>query len=399
VPRPLIFVRLCYTAWLYLSASYVPHANREGTQSVSDPTQFMDALHFRLFRWLEREVSRQSGWQHLESGRVAIATDVGSERDENQDRVVVLRSNDPDGPDHLLAIVCDGMGGMRDGRLCASIAASGFIVAFLRPQIGSLKERLIHAAEGANLAIHRRYGGKGGATLSALCISSSGEACGVNVGDSRIYGSISGRIRALSVDDTIAGQIGRDSGGTEANSLLQFIGIGPDIEPHVVAIPTDLQWIFITTDGAHCIPADALQLLVTRARTATELSRRVVQAAQWMGSRDNGTVACVEMPLVLSPPVERSVSLVDPWGEMHLLNQTDNRQAPRSDVASPSSANQASAPRSKRVSSEKTRPDRSGKTRGDKSKGAEQGPDDRGDKAAQTIEITEIPEAPVEGDR
>ncbi len=340
---------------------------------MSDRTHFLDALHFRLFRWLERDVGRRSGWQALEGGQVAITTDIGSERDENQDRAVVLRSSAPDGTEYLLAIVCDGMGGMRDGRLCASIAASGVVVAFLRSQAVALRERLVNAAQSANLSVHQKYGGKGGATLSAVCISSSGETCGLNVGDSRIYGSTSRRISALSVDDTIAGQIGREGGGAEANSLLQFIGIGTDIDPHIVEIPTDLQWIVITTDGAHCIPPDALLLLASRAQTAEELSRRVVQSAQWMGSRDNGTVACVRVPLgVLSASIERSVRLVDPCGEIHLLNPTDNRPAYKTDATLLPDSSRSPASPSESVALESIQSDRprGRKRRADKSKTA-----------------------------
>lgn len=287
---------------------------------------FMDALHSRLYSWLERDSDFQSGWQKLENGQVNITTDQGSERTENQDRVVVLKASSPGNVEHLLVIVCDGMGGMLDGGLCASLAVSGVVVAFLRSRFASLPERLSRSAQDANLAVFKNYAGKGGATLSAVCVSSSGEACGLNVGDSRIYGSRSGKIAALSIDDTIAGQIGPEKGGAESNSLLQFIGIGPDMEPHVVEVPADLNWVFITTDGAHFIPSEALALLVARSRTATEMGRRVVQAAQWMGSRDNGTVACVQMPLrISSSTVERSVRLVDPWGELHVLNPTEGR--------------------------------------------------------------------------
>jgi len=130
----------------------------------------MDALHYRLFRWFERDVNLKSEWQHLEDDQVAISTDIGYERAENQDRVVVLRCSGSGENEYLLTAICDGMGGMRDGQICASLAVSGVIVAFLKSHHLTIKDRLLSTARATNQAVHQRYRGKGGATLSAVCV-------------------------------------------------------------------------------------------------------------------------------------------------------------------------------------------------------------------------------------
>jgi serine/threonine protein phosphatase PrpC len=372
--------------------------------SVNDRSHFMDALHYRLFCWFERDMNLKSGWQHLEGDQVAISTDIGCDRAENQDRVVVLRCSGSGESEYLLTAICDGMGGMQDGQICASLAVSGVIVAFLKSHHLAIKDRLLSTTLAANQSVHQRYRGKGGATLSAVCVSSRGETWGLNVGDSRIYGSKSGKLTALSTDDTIAGQIGREGGGGEANSLLQFIGIGSDIDPHIVEIPPDLDRIVITTDGAHGIPRDALALLVTRAQTSFEVCRRVVQAAQWMGTRDNGTVACVQTPLTILPPaVERSVRLWDPWGELHLLNPVDNRPAARNDAMDPGQEKQPDVASNEPGALKIARSERTHGTRkrADKTKVTQPRlpTEDRPTKPSQSIQITEIPEPPDEGDR
>lgn len=295
---------------------------------MSDRQKFLEPLHHRLFCWLEREPERRSGWQQIEGCRVSVATDIGHERTENQDRVVLLRSGLADGSEHLLIVVCDGMGGMQDGRVCASVAASGIVVAFLRLSTLPIQARLQQAARLANESVFLAYRGRGGATLSAVCGSSSGEVVGLNVGDSRIYGFAAGRITPLSVDDTIAGQIDGGRSDPEAHSLLQFIGVGPDLEPHVIAVPLETERVVITTDGTHFMPQEAMNPLVAHAGTATEVSRRLVRSAQWMGSRDNATAACLDLPLqVRAPGIERSIRVWDPWGELHLLAPPDHRPA------------------------------------------------------------------------
>jgi hypothetical protein len=151
-------------------------------------------------------------------------------------------------------------------------------------------------------------------------------------------------------------------------------------------------------------PPEALELLITRAHTAAELSRRVVQAAQWMGSRDNGTVACLHMPLgVLPTTIERSVRLVDPWGELQLLNSIDNRQSPSVGGAPASNANRSVVPDSEPISAEKVRQNRqqSRKRRGSKSQVTRPMllPDETSEKPTQSVEITEIREQTLEGEK
>jgi hypothetical protein len=75
----------------------------------------------------------------------------------------------------------------------------------------------------------------------------------------------------------------------------------------------------------------------------------MVQVAQWAGCRDNGTAACVDIedPLMPPNPVERSVRIWDPWGELHILNPTDGRPNEKRDlsVGGPNDLQSFEAPR------------------------------------------------------
>ena len=52
---------------------------------------------------------------------VAIGTDKGRVRSENQDRAGVLRTQDDLGQTFIVGVLCDGMGGMAAGEECASL--------------------------------------------------------------------------------------------------------------------------------------------------------------------------------------------------------------------------------------------------------------------------------------
>ncbi len=354
-------------------------------------TDFIDALHYRLFSWFERDPARRRGWQAPAEGAIGIATDIGSEREENQDRAAIASFSSPDGAAYLLAIVCDGMGGMAQGGECASLAISAFIVGFLKIQTAALDDRLRQAAEHANASVHRRFGGKGGSTLSALCFTGAGRF-GVNVGDTRIYCRLGDGLRLLTTDDTLAAHRPSGQGDPNSRSLLQYIGIGPDLLAHVIEIPSECEVVLIASDGAHSMPADALQSLAMHAHSASELTRRVVQTAQWMGSRDNGTAVCLEMTGTAKlPQVERAVWLLDPGGELHILNPTDGRLGAGPDRAQESDLSQSPIPPG---AQEARPPSKGNRTR----KRPERKSDDGPGRPTVQVEITEILEPPSEGE-
>jgi serine/threonine protein phosphatase PrpC len=353
---------------------------------------FIDALHFRLFSWFEREPARRRGWQGSGEGSVGVATDIGPEREENQDRAAITRFSASDGVDYLLAIVCDGMGGMAYGGECASLAISAFIVGFLKNHRAGLEDRLRSAAEQANVAVHRLYAGKGGSTLSAFC-STGVTHMGVNVGDSRIYCRSGGALKLITTDDTLAAHRQSSQADPGSRSLLQYIGIGHDLVAHVVTIPTECEVVLVTSDGAHSIPDDALEALARHAQSPFELTRRLVQTAQWMGSRDNGTAVCVNVfALGQIPQIERAVWLSDAGGELHILNPTDSRSAAAPDPAQGNdvvrTGDRSDSPESRRPVTKRNR------TR----KKSESKAKVRPERPSVQVEITEILEPPAEGE-
>src|SRR4051794_1790154 len=103
-------------------------------------------LEERLTRWLNR-TAPERGVNTMTFPGVVLSTDVGLKRAENQDRTAVMRVNpSTDGERAFLAVVvCDGMGGMTDGALCASKALAAFLYALVRHRKEQLHVRLAEA--------------------------------------------------------------------------------------------------------------------------------------------------------------------------------------------------------------------------------------------------------------
>jgi hypothetical protein len=119
---------------------------------------------------------------------------------------------------------------------------------------------------------------------------------GVNVGDSRIYGINWDReIFQLSKDDTIAamlGEIGPD--GPNQNRLIQFVGMGEGIEPHVfVANKKRFKDMLLTSDGIHGSPPGMLASVVKRDFSNFELVEQLVSFSLARGGHDNGTAVAL----------------------------------------------------------------------------------------------------------
>jgi protein phosphatase len=138
--------------------------------------------------------------------RAAASTDVGLRRKENEDRYALS-------PELGLYLVADGMGGHTAGQVASRLAAETALEAIqtLEGAAASLAERLRYAVAAANRAIYTKaqeeseYAGMG-TTLVAF-LADGARAALAHVGDSRAYLIRARRIRQLTDDHSIVGEL------------------------------------------------------------------------------------------------------------------------------------------------------------------------------------------------
>ncbi|WP_146097886.1 PP2C family serine/threonine-protein phosphatase [Pseudomonas sp. GZJR-8] len=244
----------------------------------------------RLKKWFLRKTPT-SGVRRVGPVFSAVASDIGIGREENQDRAALVRSVDCEGKPYTLVLISDGMGGMKDGGVCAAIAMAAFLSSFfIRSKTRSKhSEWLSGAALDANRVIFDQYLGRGGATLSVLLFRSDGSGGILNIGDTRVYGCDGSSLMQLTVDDTLAGQLGDKLGALKGrNELLQFVGMGVDLDPHYLSfMPSGLKSFVLTTDGVHYLNNELMRDLIVNAEDVGVAARRLVEVAKWCGGRDN----------------------------------------------------------------------------------------------------------------
>jgi PPM family protein phosphatase len=152
-----------------------------------------------------------------------------------------------------------------------------------------------------------------------------GKIVGVNVGDSRIYSISSGKRNAqMTQDDNLASYIGRHD-GQAANSgekgLVQFVGMGDGIEPHIVTPhERDIASILITSDGVHDAPPEAIAQIVQVSRSSLDMVQRLLSLSGILGGRDNATALVVPANLNLGKISERGITIacVSPFDDLEI---------------------------------------------------------------------------------
>lgn len=222
---------------------------------------------------------------------VALATDLGLKRRENQDRVAALSFRSKNSKYYLIA-VADGMGGMKDGEESAVIALSSFFSAALENVELGPEYFLKDAVVFANETVYALTKSRGGSTLSALLINSDGMDMTVNVGDSRIYAkkSDSHEVVRLSVDDSLA-----EAFGSHGRDLLQFIGMGEGIKPHISFLDDNYLHAYLMTDGIHFIEPNTLSDIVAEADNAIQVVERLIAVSRWCGGPDNASICAIDL--------------------------------------------------------------------------------------------------------
>lgn len=180
-------------------------------------------------------------------------TDIGISKNTNQDSVLIKHAS-YDGGEVLLAVICDGMGGLAKGELASATVVRAFAKWF--------DEELPYELENVDLKV---IGGKWALMLKDLNVRileaskkhcRSGEAMGTtftgilfvndryviaHVGDTRVY-QITSAMKQLTTDQTfVSREVSRGTMTLEQalhdkrrNMLLQCVGASDTVEPQIL---------------------------------------------------------------------------------------------------------------------------------------------------------------------
>lgn len=215
-------------------------------------------------------------------------TDVGIKKKNNQDSLTVKIANTPSG-EALIAVICDGMGGLAKGELASAVVVQAFSDWFTYdfPRILSdgwidrdiIRDSWTSIVEDCNSKLWR-FGAENniklGTTITVLMFFKDVYYI-MNVGDSRAYHITNSSIKQITKDHTLVAREVEMGNMTEEEAmaspsrsvLLQCIGASSEINPD----------FFIGTvipGSVYLLCSDGFRHAVTPNEIATEFSPDVI---------------------------------------------------------------------------------------------------------------------------
>lgn len=190
----------------------------------------------------------------------------------------------------FVAAVLDGMGGMEEGSKAASIGASTFLQSLVTSCTVDLDRALAMAMSESNAAVWAALQGRGGSTLTAIAICSSGRCLAIHVGDSRLYVGMP-RPRQITTDDSMRGLFGSDL-GLPPDGIVQFVGIGDRVLFQSFDLSEEeADTLLLTTDGFHTAKGEDLPTFLANPRNATGAA--LTRLGKTLRLSDNATAVLI----------------------------------------------------------------------------------------------------------
>jgi serine/threonine protein phosphatase PrpC len=222
----------------------------------------------------------------------AAATDVGRERDGNEDSFLELPP---------LFVVADGMGGAEAGEVASQAAVEVFEEA---AAAGDLPDALEATVQTANARIHEmatadRSRAGMGCTVTAS-VAAGGRLTVAHVGDSRIYRLRGEAFEQLTDDHSLVGGLVRLGQLTPAEAehhpqrsiILRAVGVEPTVEVDILEHELEPDDVYLAcSDGLTSMVRDEVIAETLRVFPALgEAVEMLIELANAAGGRDNITV-------------------------------------------------------------------------------------------------------------
>ena len=236
-------------------------------------------------------------------------TDVGLKRHENQDTYAFEAFG---APDTVVAVVCDGMGGVIGGQLASSLAVSTFMeelhkLAHVDMTVEQVREMASYCVTQANTAVYERsraegvYRGMGTTLVSAVASPDVAVVC--NVGDSRAYHIGAGGITRVTRDHSVveemieAGDITPEEARTHPSRNLITRALGPDQNTRCDVFTVALaegDSLLLCSDGLIVTAEDRELLEIVRAESdGMAALERLLALSKSRGAPDNVTAVLI----------------------------------------------------------------------------------------------------------
>ncbi len=237
---------------------------------------------------------------------VGNLTDVGKKRTRNEDYYGFFRL----GPDEVLALVADGMGGHASGEVASRLAVETIRETYEK---GRGEQEVLTALKSAfeisNFTILQksleREDLHGMGTTATALVLKEGEIFAGHVGDSRAYLLRESTLSQLTRDHSLVermveqGLLSREEAKShpQRNVIYQSLGVNRDLEPELLGpipvFPNDS--LILCTDGLSNLVTDPEILEIVGGNPSQKACEKLVDLANQRGGHDNITLQVLKM--------------------------------------------------------------------------------------------------------
>lgn len=244
-------------------------------------------------------------------------TDIGIRKKTNQDSVLVKHASSVRG-EVLLAVVCDGMGGLNKGELASATVVRAFAEWFDNELVYELKspdmqiigekwELMLKELNVRILEFGKESGGNLGTTFTGILFIGEEYVLG-HVGDTRIY-HIGTAVKQMTEDQTfIAREIQRGTMTVEEakvdkrkNMLLQCIGASKEVVPQIVCGKAETGTYMLCSDGfRHEITEDEMLQSLNASKLVSKTAMhssavQLIELIKFRQEQDNISVILIKV--------------------------------------------------------------------------------------------------------
>ena len=243
---------------------------------------------------------------------VASLTDVGCQRENNEDSYAYWESEDDREFENLgrLVIVADGMGGVEGGQFASRIAVDSVQKSYASSPAGDPQQRLLVAFQFAHEQVQEKARQNPalrgmGTTLTAFALVGH-RLFYAHVGDSRLYLLRTGRLQALTRDHSLVARLvengvvsARDAEShPQKHVLTAAVGVSDEIQPDYPVEPLHIQAsdvLMACSDGLWGQLSEEEMAETLNSKEPAEACRALVEVAKDHGGPDNITLQVVRV--------------------------------------------------------------------------------------------------------
>lgn len=234
----------------------------------------------------------------------AYLTDPGKVRDHNEDSVIIVKNHN----NEILLAVADGMGGHRGGEIASSIVISNIGKEFKElGKLGSKEDAILwikNVVSEANVQIYKyteeNPESQGMGTTIVLAVLTNDYLLFGNIGDSSGYVYKDNAVHKITNDHTLVNLLLKSGEITEEeakdhprkNVLMKALGATTTVEMDIFDVETDVEGIFLCSDGlTNMLDDEQIARVLNEETTPEEKVNKLIIKANNRGGTDNISVA------------------------------------------------------------------------------------------------------------